>query len=231
MSYNFTTANYDELTQADKKRYHRLQLKDQLAEIQSTMKGVLSAREELKKQVSRYQNSQDQFSVDYINGLIQREQQTANSAYQSYKDKALKALDKARQAVDNIHAIVDLGDIRMTNAIQIIQASGKSLKPEMARQLVNEFAGDQTALTMLQGIFASASYDGGLDSMIYNVESAFMEASNGIQDHFTSQDGSMNYVARRIAVIAKGEGVDFPTVFDSTEVDRYARKAAGLPVD
>ena len=47
MSYNFTTTPYDELTAADRKRGHKLQLKDQLTDIQAAFKGVLEARAEL----------------------------------------------------------------------------------------------------------------------------------------------------------------------------------------
>jgi ElaB/YqjD/DUF883 family membrane-anchored ribosome-binding protein len=233
MSYNFTTANYDELTQADKKRYYKLQLKDQLAELQSIFKSVLATRIQTKAQIQKYQNSLDQFSQDYINGLVQRENENANSAYQSYQNKAEKALEKARRAVDDNHAITDLSDVRIDNAIKIIQASGSEIQPEVCRRLVNEFAGDQTSLTMLQGVFKAVGspYDGGLDKMIYDVDSAFSQASESLRDHLLSQDGSLNYVARRVAVIANGEGCDFPTEFDPTEVDRATRRAAGLPVE
>ena len=67
MSYNFTTTPYDELTAADKKRVHKLQLKDQLTDIQAAFKGVLEARAELKRATAKYLNSRDQFSDDYIN--------------------------------------------------------------------------------------------------------------------------------------------------------------------
>jgi len=212
MTYNFSTTPYDELTQADKKRYHKLQLKDQLAELQTIFKGVLETKEKSKTLIKKYKNSTDQFSQDYINNLIQRETETENNALVSLTDKATRALDKAKQAVEAGHA---------------------DIKPEVARRLVNEFTGDQTALTMLQGILKAVgtSYDGGLDKMIYDVEDTFRQAGDAIRDHLTSQEGSLNYVAKRVAVIAKGEGCDFPEVFDPTEVDRATRRGAGLPVD
>lgn len=233
MTYNFSTTPYDELTQADKKRYHKLQLKEQLAELQTIFKGVLETKEKSKTLIKKYKNSTDQFSQDYINNLIQRETETENNALMSLTDKATRALDKAKQAVEAGHAITDLDDVRLPNAIRIIQASGADIKPEVARRLVNEFTGDQTALTMLQGILKAVgtSYDGGLDKMIYDVEDTFRQAGDAIRDHLTSQEGSLNYVAKRVAVIAKGEGCDFPEVFDPTEVDRATRRGAGLPVD
>jgi len=228
MSYNFTTTPYDELTQADKKRVHKLQLKDNLSELQTILRTVLDTKAQSKALIKKYQNSRDQFSDDYIASLIQREKDTTNKTLLSLAEKGLKAIEKARQAVDDIHTIVDLGDIRMTNAIRIIQASGANLKPEVTRNLVNEFAGDQTALTMLQGVLSGASYDGGLTTMIYDPDHAFSQATEAIRSDMISPDGSINRVARYIAVIAKGEGCDFPEVFDSTEIDRMTRQAAGL---
>ncbi len=228
--YNFTTTPYDELTQADKKRYHKLQLKDQLAELQTIFKGALETKEKSKTLIKKYKNSTDQFSQDYINDLIQRETASMNNALMSLTGKATRALDKAKQAVEAGHAITDLDDVRLPNAIRIIQASGSGIKYETARRLVNEFTGDQTALTMLQDVFkgVGAKSDGGLDKQIYDPEVAFKNAKQAIDEHLISQDGSLNYVARQVAVIAKGEGCDFPEVFDPSEVDRAVRQGAGL---
>ena len=233
MSYNFTTTPYDELTAADKKRVHKLQLKDQLTDIQAAFKGVLEARAELKRATAKYLNSRDQFSADYINQLIEREKSAANAAYSKYYDKAARALEKAKEAVLAGHAIVDLADPRLSNAILVIQASGAGIKYDTAASLVREFAGDQTALRLLQSVFSGvgANMDGGLSKMIYDPEAAFANATAEIRDHMLSAEGSINRAARAVAVIAKGEGVDFPEQFDPDEMYRGARKGAGLPVE
>ena len=233
MTYNLTTTPYDELTAADKKKVHKLQLKDQLTEIQAAFKGVLEARAELKIATAKYQNSRDQFSADYINQLIEREKSAANAAYQKYYEKAAKALEKAKEAVLAGHAIIDLTDPRLSNAVAIIQASGSGINYDTAASLVREFTGDQTALRLLQSVFSGvgANMDGGLSKMIYDPEAAFANATAEIRDHMLSADGSINRAARAVAVIAKGENVDFPEQFDSGEIDRAARRGAGLPVE
>ena len=192
-----------------------------------------SKENRIKRATAKYLNSRDQFSADYINQLIEREKSAANAAYSKYYDKAARALEKAKEAVLAGHAIVDLADPRLSNAILVIQASGAGIKYDTAASLVREFAGDQTALRLLQSVFSGvgANMDGGLSKMIYDPEAAFANATAEIRDHMLSAEGSINRAARAVAVIAKGEGVDFPEQFDPGEIDRAARKGAGLPDD
>lgn len=230
MTYSFNTTPYEELTTADKKRYHRLQIKDRLAEIKSAFSGVLAAREELKKQKIRLSTSSDQFTADYIYQLLQREQTTANNAYLSHYNKAARALDQMNQVVETSHKLIDLMDPRLAAAIEIIRAAGTKLTHETAARLVNEFSGDQPALVILQEVLkgVSDSVDGGVDKMIYEPMTAFRNAGEAIRDHMLSEDGSLNRAARSISFIAQREGCEFPEVFDPEEVDRAARRAAGL---
>ena len=108
--------------------------------------------------------------------------------------------------------------------------SGAGISSEIVKKINSQFAGDQSSLRALRDIYKARGvvYDGGLDELIYEPESAFEHLGEWAYHSFI-KEGSLNEFASAINKVASMEGIDFPKMVDEAGSVSAMRKVSGLP--
>jgi len=146
----------------------------------------------------------------------------------------LNELDSMFESVTKRHELLDLEDVKISNALKIIEAAGSKITLENIKKLVSQFEGDQAGLQILkqalEGVDALPLQI--VNNMVYEPVTAFHKAKEVVWGELNPYHlGSINLAAYEIARLAKFEGFEFNTNIDPDSLIDAVRKGAGLQVD
>jgi len=177
----------------------------------------------------------------YLPEHIQKGQDEANSELK-VKTQALFQdcqiqLDKLGSALIEMHSQFDLGNPALTNALKLIEISGKNLSYANVAGIIAQFPDDQASMRQLQtALKARDIIDGGLDKLIYNAGEA-IDTLKQYASWVVAGKESTFIFGVQVGKIAKLENIDFPqgepfpsfVGKPSMDDPSVARAAAGLP--
>ena len=123
----------------------------------------------------------------------------------------------------------DLSDQALSNALAIIQASGKNLSYENQLMINEQFRHNQNALNLLRDIYHSQNIPTvHIDKMLYS-PGAMIDHFEKLSSQTFALDGNINSLASEISKLAKHEGAEsFQSTPDETQFINSIRQASGL---
>ena len=204
--------------------------------LQKILSAAAGDRITTRAEINRMQKDAEQYSQEHqqavINPRMEQYKQGVIAQKQEHYTQAVQTIDDMAKAATEKHAKINLANPALTNALKLIELSGKEISTETVNKINATFAGDQSALRALQGVYKAAGvvYDGGLEKQIYEPEMAY-DTLKEFAYHSIMREGSLNDMAGAVSRLAKLEGIDFPQMIDETGANNVMRRAAGLPVE
>lgn len=170
------------------------------------------------------------YTPDHIEQLRQDAMRGMNEKNAALHAEFIPVLEKFRDNLSESHAIFDMSDSALTNALKLIEMGGNDLGFENIQRINNQFQFNQPALRVLQSVYKSrgVTYDGGIDRQIYNLNDAIQAIGERAEVALLA-GGSLNNLSSAIGKVAKLEGFDFAEELpDPLGFDEAARRGAGL---
>ncbi len=110
----------------------------------------------------------------------------------------LRELFRARDAID-------FSDPSLSNAIMFIKTMGDNLTHEQALQVNKAFAHDLSSLRALQTVYESVTFNGDIDTMIYDPEAMIDKLDNAISN-LADGKGSVYSFVSQLSKLAEFQG-------------------------
>ena len=224
MNKNNNSVKEQQALQADK-------IERNLKSMQESLQAVYSTKTKYKSDLAQVDKMKGIYQQEVCDQALADTKRLFSENVNFFKDSILKSLDSMEQSVTKRHELLDLEDVKLSNALKIIQTAGSNITDDNIKNILNQFVGDQAGLRVLKQSLAGAGAKSSalLESVVYEPVSMFHDVRNAIEWHLNaSQLVSVNQVAHQIEKLAKYEGFEFKTDIDPDSATEAFRAAAGL---
>jgi hypothetical protein len=205
-------------------------VKEQLFRLGQINSKAAKAKDAYRARLAELEKQKDTYTPEYIKELQDKARAALQASNQALYNDTTIQIEKLQNALSELHSSLDLTDPALQTALSLIKNVGKDLGSENILKINASFAGNQSALRVLQAAYKAAGvlYDGSLDRQIYDLDSSIQTMNQSAYEALM-QGGSVNALAGTIGKVAKLEGyTDFETLPDPSSVNEAARAAAGL---
>lgn len=202
-----------------------------LRAMQVYLRAIWQIKEKYKTNLARLEKVKDLYKQEVYDQALTEIRQTVIDDVEVQRDAILDSLDSMLDLVIERHALLDLEDVKISNALKIIQSAGGKITLENIKKLITPFEGDQASLQILkqalEGVGAQPLQV--VNDMVYEPVFAFHVTKDKVFGEMNPRQlGSINQAAKAIAKLAKYEGFEFDTFIDPYADIEALRKGAGL---
>lgn len=202
-------------------------IKNNLEWINDHLKKTAELKDKYRMEIEKLKKSPD-YSDTYIQNAIEKRKIELSTMLDEQKNHFLKQTKELRSLIRMREREFDLSDLALSNALAIIQASGKNLSYENQLKINDQFRHNQNALSTIRDIYVA----NGINPV--HIEKLLISTDSMI-DHYerlSSQtfalDGNLNNLAREVNNFAKIEGVEISTTPDENGFINSLRKSVNL---
>lgn len=202
-----------------------------LKSMQESLRAIYLAKAKYKKDLAEVDKMRGVYQDDVCDQALADAKRLFNDDVNFFKKGLFESFDSMEQAVAKRHEMLDLEDVKLSNALKIIQTAGSNITHDNVKMILSQFVGDQAGLRVLKESLAGtgAKFTELLDGVVYEPASVFHSVRSEAEGHLNpSQLVSVNQAARQLAKLAKYEGFEFNTDIDPDGTTDAFRAAVGL---
>jgi hypothetical protein len=203
------------------KKELKSEVQRQLIQVRNALQRANGIQGTYKLLTQRAEAKRATWAKDIVDQELEAIKINSENELMEQRTKALDAFEAAKEAAQKAGSFVDVDDEKLIRAIGIINSMGNEGFTDEAIDSINkQFAGDQSALKVLKGVYEKkgVSSDGGISNYLYlNFDTAWASGRHSLYTEL-ELDGYVNSSGASISKLAKMEGVEFNPVIDEHSI-------------